>query len=221
MDSSNGPEAACRSRRQRRRINVYGTDLYPFSRTLELKRISSSGIQEWTIDLMPQQEGDFQPVTCDIGPQGQLFFAGRIDGAVGGIVYRMHLNWDGVNPNPSYEVVYAGDAIGGDISAIHYLGEYNNTVALFDFTNAQVSSIALTDDAAVTVIADSGTYSWLLDQFAMRAQPRLNGAGAPVGISYGLQSAREYDLLWDEHGVRSWVLATTIDGQIELAFERR
>lgn len=25
MDSSNGPEAACRSRRQRRRINVYGT----------------------------------------------------------------------------------------------------------------------------------------------------------------------------------------------------
>lgn len=165
--------------------------LVPSEDLLLINRLDGLQSKHWSLDLAPRQEGEFQPLALSPSEPGQVFVAGRIEGANEGIIYRVRIQWGGSAPAIHIQAAFQDPTL-GDTTSLDYVNEVGDLLIGFDFTNAQIRYYEISTGLSA-VVADPASYPDLLDMVGLFAFPSENTLTGNVDtLCLFLQAVQQY-----------------------------
>lgn len=190
-------------------LDANGDDLY-------LSRVAGGNSNHWEYDLTSVIHGGFDAQAMVGGKPGSVFVAGRDTANGNGEIHKIEFGWSQGHPVLSVSLVYGGSGF-EDIVSIDYSGPVNNSVTLFEWTNARLIGVDVMS-GQLNVLADSTSYPELLEMASMRSQLSFSPTWEVEGITYSFQVPQDYDSLSFGSGrVELLLLDQGADGTIDQA----
>ncbi len=104
---------------------------------LFIKRITPTQTESWEYTLSSLLPASVEATKMTSGRSRELFFSARNLVAGTGLLIQCDVGWDGSAPTLVFTTL-AEQAEIGDVTAVQDMSELNNSIALFDFTNAKI-----------------------------------------------------------------------------------
>lgn len=160
---------------------------------LNINRTKKGAHGAWAFDLGVLIDSSFDAQFLTAGAPRQLFVAGRNRISLLGELYRLDLGWSQGAPVINVTSIYSGSGF-GDAVSMSFTGGWNNCVAIFDWTEAQIIRIDIMT-GQLTVVANRVTYPELAEMASMRVNPVFDTNHQALGFTYHLQDQQDYDTL--------------------------
>lgn len=160
---------------------------------LNIIRTKKAAHGAWSYDLGTLIDSSFDAQFVTAGAKRQLFVAGRNRISLFGELYRLDFGWSQGAPEITVTSIYSGSGF-GDVVSMGFTGGWNNSVAIFDWTEAKIVRVNIMS-GALTVVADRATYPSLEQMASMRIVPVFDMSLQETGFSYQLQDQQDYDSL--------------------------
>jgi len=149
----------------------------------------ATGEWEYSLDSVISSSFDAQFLVG--GNKRQLYIGGRNEVNGNGELYRLDLGWSQGAPALSVTTIYSGAGF-GDVISMGFTGSQNNSIAIFDWTNAQLVGVDVMT-GQVTVLAGPGVVPELEEMASMMVMDLYDLNGNVTGLVYSFQDHSDYD----------------------------
>jgi hypothetical protein len=160
-------------------------DLFPEFQELDIVVKGQTDMKKWTFDMATILGQDWEALEMESTNYRNLYFACRNKASGVGSLVHCTIGWTG--EQPGFQVVTLVESASiGDVSSMTDISEYQDAIALYDYTNAKIWYVNILD-GTLSEAASGAQYPDLWDFNQIQASTLLNEEGTEViGLAFWL-----------------------------------